>query len=115
METSFRAARNTRRLLAKYIDNLIPQQLNKIPEGFNNNIIWNIAHIVVTQQRIVYGLSGQLLHVSPEMERAYRNGTKPEYDVTPEEIEEIKTLLFTLRKKQKKIIKTVCLSSTGNI
>jgi len=30
------------------------EQLNKIPEGFNNNLIWNIAHCVVTQQLLCY-------------------------------------------------------------
>jgi hypothetical protein len=29
-----------------------------IPEGFNNNLIWNIGHIIVSQQLLVYKLSG---------------------------------------------------------
>jgi hypothetical protein len=33
------------------------EQLNKIPEGYNNNLIWNIAHVVVVQQMLVYKLS----------------------------------------------------------
>jgi hypothetical protein len=30
------------------------EQLNTIPEGYNNNLIWNIAHIIVVQQMLVY-------------------------------------------------------------
>jgi hypothetical protein len=27
-------------------------------EGYSNNLIWNIAHIIVVQQMLVYKLSG---------------------------------------------------------
>jgi hypothetical protein len=41
-------------------------QLNTIPEGYSNNLIWNIAHIVV-QQMLVYKLSGLPMMISDEM------------------------------------------------
>ena len=93
--TAFRATRNSRRLLAAYLDNYTPEQLNYIPPGFKNNMIWNIAHVMVTQQRIVYLLSGLPMKITDEMAKRYMNGTKPEEDVTPNEIAEIKALLFT--------------------
>jgi hypothetical protein len=34
-------------------------QLNIVPDGFNNSIAWNIAHILVTQQLLHYKLSGK--------------------------------------------------------
>jgi hypothetical protein len=43
------------------------EQLNKVPRGFNNNIIWNIAHVIVTQQILVYKLSGLPMIVTDEM------------------------------------------------
>lgn len=43
------------------------EQLNKIPEGFNNNIVWNFGHIIVTQQMLCYGYSDLPLNVSNEM------------------------------------------------
>ena len=70
--------------------------LNKIPEGFSNNIIWNIAHVVVTQQLLVYKLSGLPMHVSEEMVAKYRNKTKPEGNVTQAEVDEINGLLESL-------------------
>ena len=42
------------------------EELNKIPEGFNNNIIWNFGHVIVSQQIICYKLSNQPLKVSDE-------------------------------------------------
>ena len=31
--------------------------LNRIPEGFSNNLIWNFGHLLVTQQLLAYKLS----------------------------------------------------------
>jgi hypothetical protein len=38
-----------------------------IPEGYSNNLIWNIAHIIVVQQMLVYKLSGLPMMISDEM------------------------------------------------
>jgi hypothetical protein len=76
--------------IAEYLENYTLEQLNKVPEGFNNNLIWNIAHIiVVVQQMLVYNLSGLPMMASPEMVEKYKRGTKPEADVTQEEVDKI--------------------------
>lgn len=66
------------------------EALNHIPQGFNNNIIWNFGHIIVTQQILCYKLSGLDMHVDDEMIAMYRKGTKPEDIVGREEIEQLK-------------------------
>ena len=68
----------TRKLFIKLIENLSIEQLNKVPEGFNNNIIWNFAHVVVTQQIICYKLSGLPLKIDEKYLPLYSKGTKPE-------------------------------------
>ena len=70
------------------------EDLNKIPPGFSNNIIWNIGHIVATQQVLVYKLSGLDTMVSDALIQKYRKGTKPESFVSQEDVDEIKGLLF---------------------
>ena len=62
-------------ILKRFLEEISLDDLNKIPEGFSNNIIWNIAHVVVTQQLLVYKLSGLPMHVSEEMVAKYRNKT----------------------------------------
>ncbi|WP_205896842.1 DinB family protein, partial [Pseudomonas viridiflava] len=42
------------------VKDLSIEQLNKIPDGFNNNIIWNIAHLTAAQQNLCYTRSGLL-------------------------------------------------------
>ncbi|KIC02449.1 hypothetical protein OA88_08430 [Flavobacterium sp. JRM] len=99
MNQAFEATRVSRNLILQFLDNYSLEQLNKVPEGFNNNIIWNVAHIVVTQQLLVYKLSGLPMMVSDELVAKYRKDTKPEGDVSEAELQEIKSLLFETIKK----------------
>lgn len=94
MDQTFEITRASRKVLACYLQNYTLEQLNKVPEGFNNNLIWNIAHIVVVQQMLVYNLSGLPMMVSQEMVAKYKKGTKPVADVTQAEVDEIQSLLF---------------------
>lgn len=99
MQDTFEVNSTSRKMLNAYFENYTLEQLNKIPEGFNNNLIWNIGHIVVTQQLLVYKFSGLPMMISDEIVEKYRKGTKPEQDVTQAEADEIKVLLFdTLHK-----------------
>ncbi|WP_461587408.1 DinB family protein [Winogradskyella sp.] len=101
MEWAFDITIKNRKLLKGFLDNMSLEDLNTIPKGFNNNIIWNIAHVIVTQQLLVYKLSGLPTIVSNEMIDAYRKGTKPEKDVTEAEVATIKNLLFSTIEKSK--------------
>ena len=94
MKTSFKVLQNSRNTLLKIIDNTSLEALNTIPEGFSNNIIWNIGHIVVVQQMLLYKLSGLPMMVSDEMVERYKKGTRPEEQATAEEVALIKGLLF---------------------
>lgn len=99
MDYSFDITLKNRKLLKSFIENLSLEDLNKIPEGFNNNIIWNIAHTIVTQQLLVYKLSGLPMIVSDELVDSYRKGTKPEKDLSQSEVDFIKGLIFSTIEK----------------
>lgn len=99
METSFKVTRTSREIYTKWLESYTLEQLNKIPQGFNNNLIWNIGHIMVSQQILVYGGAGLPMNVSEELLAKYRRGSKPETDVTQEEVNEIKNLLFSTIEK----------------
>lgn len=94
MHQTFTITKTSRKALSHFLDIIPLEQLNKIPEGFNNNIIWNIAHIVVVQQMLAYKLSGLPMLVSDEMVAKYMRGTTPTQDVTQSELEIIQSLLF---------------------
>ena len=95
MEFQFEVLRVTRKNVLNSIKNLTIDQLNTIPEGFNNNIMWNVVHLIATQQLLVYGLSGQAFKVSKDLINAYRKGTAPSETVTEEQFDEYKKLFFS--------------------
>lgn len=102
MDETFKINHANRKVLFHYLETLSMPQLNTIPSGFSNNIIWNIGHIVVVQQLLVYNLSGLPMLVSSEMISRYKRGTAPNGEVTTEDVEELKKLLFlTLEQTQK--------------
>lgn len=101
MNQLFTITETSRSIISKILESHSLKQLNKIPEGFNNNMFWNIAHIVVTQQLLVYKLSGLPMMVSDEKVEKYKKGTKPEQDATQADVEEIRSLLFSIIKKTK--------------
>ena len=53
MKTQFDILLKSRELVLKTIDGLSMEQIHEIPDGFKNNIAWNVAHLVVTQQTII--------------------------------------------------------------
>ncbi|MGZ3756209.1 MAG: DinB family protein [Mucilaginibacter sp.] len=71
------------------------EQLNDIPTGFNNNIIWNLGHMIAAQQGICYARSGVDKLVSDEFFMAYKPGSKPEKFIDQPQYDNIKELLFS--------------------
>ena len=95
MDFAFDTTIKNRIIFKSFLEQFTLEQLNKVPEGFSNNIFWNIAHTVVTQQLLVYSLSEIPMLVSKELVLKYKKGTKTEHEATQEEVDEIKGLLFS--------------------
>lgn len=95
MSKNIAVAQVVRQLIAPIFETYSAEQLNKIPKGFSNNLIWNIAHIVVTEQILVYKLSGLQPMISAELIEKYKKGTSPQGDISVQEIQQIKELLAT--------------------
>ena len=74
-----------------------------IPKGFNNNLYWNVAHCVVTQQLLCYKLSNNNIIIDNELVELYKKGTKPKADA-PNIIEvgKVKDLLVTAVEQMEK-------------
>jgi hypothetical protein len=102
MNFQFYVLKATRDNMLRIMDSLTMEQLNQIPEGFNNNLIWNFGHVVVTQQLLNYALSGLPMHLSEEIVNKYRKGSKPNLIVSEGEYEMLKTAAFDLIETLKK-------------
>src|SRR5579862_523187 len=87
--------RKTRSFLLENLKDLTTEQLNQIPEGFNNNIIWNLGHMIAAQQGVCYIRAGLIPKVSEDFINAYKSSSKPTEPIDAKEIESIKALLFS--------------------
>ena len=84
----------TRKNYLAVIEEFSINEVNTIPIGFNNNMIWNIGHIVATMDILFYKLNGLEPHLDAEFIEAYRKGTAPQSFVKAEVIDEIKKNLL---------------------
>jgi len=105
----------TRENFIALIDEFSTEELNKIPEGYNNNIIWNFAHIIVTHQLLCYKLSTLEISLENTMIEAFRKGTKPERFYEEAEVKEFKNLAISTLENFKKILKREFLKNLQNI
>jgi hypothetical protein len=99
MEITFKIWRTNRNLYLDFFDKYTVEQLNKIPVGFSNNLIWNIGHIIVAQQGLIYKSSDLQGYLSQELFELYKPGTKPTGKTSENEIKELKKLLISLIEK----------------
>ncbi|MDR2205494.1 MAG: DinB family protein [Flavobacteriaceae bacterium] len=93
MNYHFLAHRQVRKNLLNILQNTSHKDLLEIPDGFNNNIFWNIAHCVATQQLLHYYLSGNSFRIDKYWVETYKKGTLPNLDVQPFEVEDLAFLL----------------------
>lgn len=70
--------RATRKNTLGIYNNYNFDQLNAIPAGFNNNLLWNAGHVIATMELLTYGLAGLPLPSDKEFINRYRKGSKPE-------------------------------------
>lgn len=96
MTNQFEILKTSRKIILKVIEDLTLEQLHVIPTGFNNNIIWNLTHLVVTQQLLHYKLSGLKCLISSDLIKKYTKGTAPSENMTETEFEEVKALFLGL-------------------
>lgn len=85
MEKHLNTLYQTRRNFIALLDQYSEEQLNTIPAGFNNNLIWNFGHIVVSQQIICFTPANQTPLLQEHEIAKYRKGTKPEEMISMEE------------------------------
>ena len=66
------------------------EQLNQVPTGFKNNLVWNFGHIIVSHQILCYKNAGLPPVVPSSYIELYKRGTFPEQAVGTEHIEALK-------------------------
>jgi hypothetical protein len=79
--------------IAEILTQLSLEQLNTVPAGFNNNIIWNAGHMIAAQQGICYKRAGLNILIDEAFFETFKPGTKPERFFDAAEVDNIVSLL----------------------
>lgn len=78
-----------RRNVVGLMEQYSSEQWEVIPPGFANHLLWNAGHLLVTQQLLTYGLSGQKMLVPGDWIEKYRKGSRPQGETDLAEAEAI--------------------------
>ena len=96
MKDALEIIRKTRAGFIGMTKNLSIEQMNLVPEGFSNNIIWNFGHIIVVQQGLCYGLAGLPQNVDKSLVDKFKKGSIPNMFISADEFEQLKALSVSL-------------------
>ena len=68
------------------------EEMNTIPGGFGNNLIWNLAHVISSQQSLCYSMSDVQPVVDQRLVDLYKPTSTPVDFVGDEDIIKIRSL-----------------------
>ena len=94
MKESIDIIRGARLFMINLIDGISVEKLNEIPVGFNNNLVWNLGHVVASQQILCYRNAGVKPVITDEFIDKYKSGTRPEGIIDEKEFKIIKENLI---------------------
>lgn len=77
MEYHLQALESARNNLRQLLEGVSLEDMLAIPPGFNNNILWNIGHILSSHQALIYLRSGIPARVPDSLMAHFRKGTSP--------------------------------------
>lgn len=94
MSNSLPILRHTRNVIFKAVTDLTPEQCLAVPEGHDNNVAWNVGHVMAVQQRLCYLRCGLEPYMPTEMINMYLPGTSPADWATQPDTAELKSMLL---------------------
>ena len=105
MTKQFEINRFSRNVLLALTQDLTAQQYNTIPKGFNNNIAWNLGHILITQQMLTHGLAGVPFTVDTALVATFGKGSTCRTNYNLKEIEAVKDAFLSALEATEKAYK----------
>jgi len=96
MHYQFELLKKTRKNILAVVEELTLEQLNHIPDQFNNSIGWQIGHLVVTQQLLHYRLSNLPTYIDEDMVNNFKKESTGKYILKQNELETLIKLFTTL-------------------
>ena len=67
----------TRNRMPGLLESVSADDWYTVPDGFSNNLAWNVGHLVFATHALIYARSGLEGHYSMELAKMYGAGTSP--------------------------------------
>lgn len=74
----FKQLRFVRDNTIKQVTGMSEEKLRLIPRGFNNNVLWNLGHILLVHEKFSFGLINEKMEMPKHFAELFGPGTKPE-------------------------------------
>ncbi len=95
MKNTIKTWKRSREIITNILNDHDEEQLVKIPKGLNNNLLWNIGHIVTVNQKLIYKSTNTPIIISEPIFLQYNSGTFPNPENDLRNISQIKEALNT--------------------
>ena len=93
-EVLFNQLESYRSVVLAVVENLTEEEANIIPNGFNNNIRWNLGHIYLDQYLWIQAITKEKNSVTEQFNTWFGFGTSPvDFTVETPSLENLKGLL----------------------
>lgn len=76
-ETILEQLKFTHSYLTRALSTVTLENVNEVPKGFNNSILWNVGHILVSNEMLLFANTGDELKLSQDVINLFKGGTKP--------------------------------------
>jgi len=73
----FRQIRFVRDSTIRQVTGLPEDQGLRVPQGFNNNVLWNLGHILLVHEKFAFGMIHEKQEIPDEFAALFGRGTKP--------------------------------------
>lgn len=73
----FKQLRFVRDNTLKRVTGMSDEELLVVPQGFNNNILWNLGHILLIHERFSFGFINEKMDIPGHYVELFGQGTKP--------------------------------------
>lgn len=80
----------SRQNYVKIIDEYTLDELNTVPLGYRNNLIWNLAHVIAVNDGLINRLHGLPMRMTDTFIKSYTKGTQPEIAVDRAFVEQVR-------------------------
>lgn len=89
----------------KQVTGMSEEETRTVPRGFNNNVLWNLGHILLVHEKFSLGLTNEKMELPKHLAEYFTTGTKPENWVT--NIPSLDVILQLLSKQIDRIEQTL--------